>query len=326
MAGRRPADPASVMSIDPPPAGSRPTQADGRLGAGLGLAGSLGLHALLVYGLVGLPATPAPDRPPEPARVIELALLPPDVPDAPEAPQRAPEAQAKPAAEAPAPAAIDAEPVLAIADAAEAPRPLAPPQPPAQAASMPAPPPPTAEEWAFASRYTLKNGKAYRHSWGQQVRSMMGTAVEGPDQGMVRFRVEIAPDGRLLRLDTLWSTSPVAERLAREAIARMPGWPAPPAGQPLVFEKTLAFTPHATDGPPVYKDDCLPDPPVFRNPFAWDGQSPPVRAAARPVEPPDPQALADCLKQLPQDSVEAEAAQDQRLMDQWGWSQRKPGP
>ena len=31
-------------------------------------------------------------------------------------------------------------------------------------------------------------------------------------------------------------------------------------------------------------------------------------------------ALADCLRQLPQDSVEAESASDQRLMDQWGSS------
>lgn len=202
----------------------------------------------------------------------------------------------------------------------------APPKPPAPPASMAAPPPPTAEEWAFASRYTLKNSKAYRHSWGQQVRSMMGTALEGPDQGMVRFRVEIAPDGRLLRLDTLWSTSPVAEQLAREAIARLPGWPATPTGQALVFEKTIAFTPYAVDGPPVYKDDCLPDPPVFRNAFAWDGQSPPGRAAALPpAAPPDPQALADCLKQLPQDSIEAVTAQDKRLMEQWGWGESKPG-
>ncbi len=80
---------------------------------------------------------------------------------------------------------------------------------------MAAPAAPTAEEWAFAAGYTLKNSKGYRHSWGKQVRSMMGTAVEGPDQGTVRFRVEIAPDGRLANLETLWTTSVVAERLAR---------------------------------------------------------------------------------------------------------------
>ena len=36
--------------------------------------------------------------------------------------------------------------------------------------------------------------------------------------------------------------------------------------------------------------------------------------------PLDPQALADCLRQLPKDSLEAESASDQRLMDQWGSS------
>ena len=56
-----------------------------------------------------------------------------------------------------------------------------------QPASMDAPSAPTAEEWSFASKYTLKNSKGYRHSFGQQVRSMMGTAIEGPDQGQVRF-------------------------------------------------------------------------------------------------------------------------------------------
>jgi len=204
-------------------------------------------------------------------------------------------------------------------------RPLADPATPHPAATMAAPPAPTAEEWAFASQYTLKNSKAYRYTWGQQVRSMMGTAVEGPDQGLVRFRVEIAPDGRLARLETLWATSPVAERLARQAIAALPRWPRTPSGKPLVFEKTIAFTPHASDGPPLYKDDCLPDPPAFNNPFAWDGQSIREPAGAKPIEPPDPQALEDCLKQLPQDSIEAESARDQRLMDQWGWRARHPG-
>jgi type IV secretory pathway VirB10-like protein len=64
-------------------------------------------------------------------------------------------------------------------------------QPPA---SMDAPAAPTAEEWAFAAKYTLKNSKGYRHSWAKQVRSLMGTAIEGPDQGMVRFRVGAADD------------------------------------------------------------------------------------------------------------------------------------
>lgn len=152
---------------------------------------------------------------------------------------------------------------------------------------------------------------------------MMGSAVEGADQGMVRFRVEIAPDGSLTRLDTLWSTSPVAERLARRAIDGMSQWPPTPTGRPLIFEKTISFSPFASDGPPLYKDDCLPDPPLFSNPFAWDGKSAREAARAQPIEKPDPQILEDCLKQLPQDSVEAESARDERLMDRWGWSSGK---
>jgi hypothetical protein len=189
----------------------------------------------------------------------------------------------------------------------------------------PAPTAPTAEEWGFASAYKLKNSKGYRYTWGQQVRSMMGTAVAGPDQGMVRFRVEIAPDGSLARLETLWSTSAAAERLARQAVGSMPRWPPTPTGRPLIFEKTIAFTPFASDGPPLYKDDCLPDPPVFGNPFAWDGKSARVQAQPEPPEKPDAQTLEDCLKQLPRDSIEAESARDQRLMDQWGWGSSKLG-
>jgi hypothetical protein len=189
-----------------------------------------------------------------------------------------------------------------------------------QPASLAAPSAPTAEEWAFAARYTLRNSKGYRYSWGQQVRSMMGTAVEGPDQGVVRFRVEIAPDGRLARLETLWTTSTVAERLAREAIENMPPLPPTPTGKPLIFDRTISFTPFASDGPPIYRDDCLPEPPAFGNPFAWDSKSPSVRAEPKSAERPDPQALEDCLKQLPQDSIEAENAHEQRIKDRWGSS------
>jgi hypothetical protein len=189
-----------------------------------------------------------------------------------------------------------------------------------QPASLAAPSAPTAEEWAFAAKYTNKNSKGYRYSWGQQVRSMMGTALEGPDQGVVRFRVEIAPDGTLAKLETLWTTSAVAEELARKAVESMPPLPPTPTGKPLIFEKTISFTPYATDGPPSYRDDCLPDPPAFRNPFAWDGKSPQVRAKPPKTEKLDPQALEECLRQLPKDSIEAEIARDQRIMDRWGWS------
>jgi hypothetical protein len=189
-----------------------------------------------------------------------------------------------------------------------------------QPASMTAPPPPLAEEWAFAAKYTNKNSKGYRYSWGQQVRSMMGTAVEGPDQGVVRFRVEIAPDGTLAKLETLWTTSSVAEQLARKAIETMPPLPATPTGKPLIFEKIISFTPYANDGPPSYKDDCIPDPPAFRNPFAWDGKSAQIPAEPPKTETLDPQAMEECLRQLPKDSIEAEMARDQRSMERWGWN------
>lgn len=193
--------------------------------------------------------------------------------------------------------------------------------PPAQEpARMAAPPAPTADEWAFAAKYTNKNSKGYRYSWGQQVRSMMGTAVEGPDQGFVRFRIEIAPNGTLTKLETLWTTSEVAERLARQAVESMPALPPTPNGKPLIFEKTISFTPFASDGPPSYQDDCLPDPPAFRNPFAWDGKSPQVRAEPPQTVKLDPKAMEDCLRQLPRDSIEAEMARDQRAMERWGWT------
>ncbi len=186
-----------------------------------------------------------------------------------------------------------------------------------QPASMEAPRAPTAEEWAFAAQYTLKNSKGYRHSWGTQVRSMMGTAVEGPDQGVVRFRVEIAPDGTLSKLETLWSTSPVAEQLARKAIENMPPLPPTPNGKLLVFEKTISFSPFTSDSTPLYRDDCLPDPPTFRNPFAWNGKTEQVRVETPAAQQPSPQDLEACLKQLPRDSIEAESAHDQRQLEQW---------
>jgi len=278
------------------------------------LCATLALHALVFvlastrFGAV----TDGPARHPR-QQTVSVMVLPPA------SPQRAAPEPDPPPIEAAAPVAPPAPlPVLEVRPAIEAAAARAP-------ASMAAPPAPTAEEWAFASTYRLKNSKGYRYTWGQQVRSMMGTAVEGPDQGLVRFRVEIAPDGTLARLDTLWATSATAERLARQAIGSMPRWPPTPTGKPLVFEKTISFSPFASDGPPLYKDDCVPDAPVFSNPFAWDGQSVRVQAQAEPIEQADPQTLEDCLKQLPRDSIEAERARDQRLMDQWGWSASSPG-
>lgn len=185
-------------------------------------------------------------------------------------------------------------------------------------ATQDAPEIPTKEEWEFASKYTLKNSKGYRHAWGKQVRSMMGTAIEGPDQGQVRFKIEIAPDGNIIKIDTLWKTSDKAELLARKAIYSMPSPPPTPTGKPLIFEKTISFTPFATDDTPIYSDDCLPDPPSFNNPFAWDGKSTQIIKQNKPAEKLSPEALAECLKQLPQDSIEGVIAHDQRQLNQWG--------
>lgn len=223
--------------------------------------------------------------------VLEVA----PVPEAPAAPE--------PIAQAPA---LASAPGIEAAPASER-----------QPAFMAAPAAPTAQEWALAASYKLKNSKRYRYTWGQQVRSMMGTAYEGVDQGLVRFRIEIAPDGRLARLETLWSTSQAAERLARQAVQAMPPLPPTPTGRPLIFEQTIAFQPFDTGGPPIYRNDCLPDPPVFRNPFAWDGQGAAVRAAAAPAEPVDPEAMEACLKSLPEDTVEAESVHDRRQLEQW---------
>ena len=186
-----------------------------------------------------------------------------------------------------------------------------------QPASLGVPSAPTAEEWAFASKYTLKNSKGYRHSFGQQVRSMMGTAVEGPDQGHVRFSIEIAPNGTVTKVETLWKTSDKAERLARKAMKSMPALPPTPTGKSLIFERTISFTPFATNDAPVYRDDCLPDTPAFSNPFAWDGKSPQEIKKSKPAEKLSPEALAECLKQLPQDSIDGITAEAQRQLDIW---------
>lgn len=202
-----------------------------------------------------------------------------------------------------------------------------PPSPPPTPARQEAPPPPTAEEWAFAAGYTQKNSKAYRHVWGQQVRSGMGAVEEGPEQGAVRFRLEIAPDGRLARLETLWTTSAVAEAKARQAIQNMPPSPPTPTGQTLVFERTIVFSPHAADNPPVYQYDCEPDPPTFRNPYAWDAKTPPTARPAFTQGPSLSEAeREDCLRQLPTESIDAAVARDRRVMERWGWSSGKaPG-
>ncbi|BBP01099.1 hypothetical protein SFSGTM_18070 [Sulfuriferula nivalis] len=198
---------------------------------------------------------------------------------------------------------------------------MPPPEPEKKPASMPAPPPPTAEEWKLASTYTLKNSKRYRYNWGQLVRSMMGTAVEGPQQGQVRLHIEIAPDGKIAKVEVLWTTSETAEKLALQAISALPPLPPTPTGKPLVFEKTISFEPVEMGWPPIYKYDCLPDPPAFHNPYAWDGASIQHTAqgnqeAGSPVTSASPQT--DCPPDSSSDSIDAEEKDMKRQFDQWG--------
>jgi hypothetical protein len=192
--------------------------------------------------------------------------------------------------------------------------------------SLDAPPAPTAEEWALASTYTLKNSKRYRYTLGQQVRSMMGTAVEGPDQGMVRFSIEIASDGKVTRVDTIWSTSEKAEKLARAAISSLPPLPPTPTGKPLIFEKTISFQPFEMGWPPIYKYDCIPDPPKRPYPWAWDGVStpdPPGYEAVKKAQVQTPTSAPTECPDAPEDSLEAEAANMQRQFDLWESSRLK---
>lgn len=222
------------------------------------------LPGAVVVGLLSLWATalfmpdteqPPAEIPPLEAQFIEVP--PPPPPKVVPKPERTPPPQ-----ESPQP------------DAASEPPPVTAP------ASLAAPPPPSTEDWQLASSYTLKNSKRYRNAWGQQVRSQMGTAVAGPDQGQVRFRITINPDGSLAQAEELWSTSAKASELARKAIQSMPPLPPTPTGKPLVFEQTIAFLPYETGWPPSYKNDCLPDPPTFRSPFAWDGRGQPPGPSA----------------------------------------------
>ena len=266
---------------------------------------SIALHATAGALLAGwVPSLPKA-APPVPDHITYLAdMAPPEpepTPDPPEPAANPAPAPQQAAAETPPPSPEPAAPV---------------PRAPAKA-SKDAPLAPSAEDWAMASTYKLKNGKRYRYNWGLQLRSLMGTAVEGENNGVVRFKVTIAPDGHLAQLDTLWATSPATERLARAAIERMPPLPPTPTGEPLVFERTIAFDPWTDEMPPLYKDDCLPDPPQRGNPYVWDGRSPQTPVVQAAPEPLDPEAYAECLKQLPQDTIEAEAASNQRQLEQW---------
>jgi hypothetical protein len=274
------------------------------------LAWSVALHAAALGWVVGSLGPSQPQGLPDDVSFVELVQAP-KPPSPPPPPPLAPATTRS----APPPPTVPAVPVPDISTA------------PPELLNRPyreAPPAPSEQEWAAAASYTLKNSKRYRYTWGQQVRSLMGTAFDGPDQGVVRFRVVIAPNGRLSQLETLWTTSPMAERLARQAIERMPPLPPTPNGQPLIFEKIINFDARTPDIPPVYKDDCLPDPPQLRNPYVWDGKSAQGPATQPIADKLDPEAYAECLKQLPQDSMDAEIMHDQRQLERWGSHKLKP--
>lgn len=89
-----------------------------------------------------------------------------------------------------------------------------------------------------------------------------------------------------------------------------------------MFEKTIAFMPFVTGWPPIYKYDCLPGTPSFKNPFAWNGSlsrrtsqahpedaAPSRSAAPRTEGPPD---------SVPEDSIEAEEKDMERQFKEWG--------
>ncbi len=252
----------------------------------LALAGSLAVHTSLLapWGTI---------TPPPPPRPIEARILVPPIPEKQDLPQtRQSRQRHAELASPPAPERVE---------------------PPA---SLEAPAAPSAEEWRLASSYTPRNSKRYRNAWGQQVRSMMGTAAAGPDQGLVRFRIEIAPDGKVAHVEELWSTSAKASMLAWRAIRALPPLPPTPTGKPLVFEQTLSFLPYETGWPPSYQLDCLPEPESFRNPFSWDGVSPP--SVTTPTHrPPPPEG---CPPDSTEATIEAEERSMKRQLDQWRWA------
>ncbi|MBK6388270.1 MAG: energy transducer TonB [Rhodoferax sp.] len=276
---------------------------------------SVALHALGVYMAVQyalhrnskLEAAP----PAEQVIRLEMVQIPPPRPPAVTPPERPDQTLAQ----APAPKLPPAR-----AAALQAPRETVAAPPPGERplTSMNAPPAPTAQEWAAAGQYTLKNSKRYRYTWGQQVRSMMGTAIEGPDQGAVRFRIEIAPTGKLARLDTLWTTSATVEKRARKPLKDAAAASHPHRQAP-VFENNSVFNAFDADAPHL-QIRLSARSASLRQPVCVERQIAPGACRAAVAGKADPQAVADCLKQLPQDTIEAESAHNQRQLEQWGSS------
>jgi hypothetical protein len=88
-----------------------------------------------------------------------------------------------------------------------------------------------------------------------------------------------------------------------------------------VFEQTIAYVPYDSGWPPIYKNDCLPDPPKFQNPFVWDGKSPKNESRIAPKNAPSagqPASDSGCPNEAQPDSIEAEAADIKRQLDFWG--------
>ncbi len=126
---------------------------------------------------------------------------------------------------------------------------------------------------------------------------------------------------KLAKIETLWSTSEVAEKLARHAMESLPPLPPTPTGQPLVFEQTIAFVPYESGWPPIYKYDCFADAPTFKNPFVWNGTSPQVDPPIVPRSAPPPTKAPNhvgCHNDAQPDSMEAETADIKRQFDFWG--------
>ena len=110
---------------------------------------SLALHAVVLAWAAGWVFKPA-DAPPPPKAQTTVVYL--NLPKPPDLPQREP-VEPKPIT-APAPKPAPVLPQVTTTPTAPATRSDAP------RATMAAPPPPTAEEWAFAARYTNKTARA----------------------------------------------------------------------------------------------------------------------------------------------------------------------
>ena len=127
-----------------------------------------------------------------------------------------------------------------------------------------------------------------------------------------------APNAELkLRLTAVWPDS--------RHCGRLQWWPSSWHAKRLrpcqlcLPRQQISFSPFVSDGPHSYRDDCLPDPPAFRNPFTWDGRSAQTRDDPPQPQKLDPKALEECMRQLPTDSIETEMAQDKRALERWGW-------